>query len=71
MKALRQAVRAGFKDIVELNVYLGDIQASIGVFRTARDEILKLEQPPVSTAVGVPALARPGALVEIEAIAVL
>jgi enamine deaminase RidA (YjgF/YER057c/UK114 family) len=37
----------------------------------ARDEILKVEQPPVSTAVGVPELARPGTLVEIEAIAVL
>jgi enamine deaminase RidA (YjgF/YER057c/UK114 family) len=48
-----------------------DIQANIGAFRAVRDEILKLEEPPVSTAVGVPALARPGTLVEIEAIAVL
>ena len=32
---------AGFKDIVKLNVYLVDIQANIGVFRAARDEILK------------------------------
>jgi enamine deaminase RidA (YjgF/YER057c/UK114 family) len=65
------AVGAGFKDIVKLNVYLVDIQANIGVFRAARDEILKLEQPPVSTAVGVPELARPGTLVEIEAVAVV
>ena len=65
------AVGAGFMDIVKLNVYLVDIQTNIGIFRTARDEILKLEQPPVSTAVGVPELARPGTLVEIEAIAVL
>jgi enamine deaminase RidA (YjgF/YER057c/UK114 family) len=65
------AVGAGFKDLVKLNVYLVDIQANIGIFRAARDEILKLERPPVSTAVGVPALARPGTLVEIEAIAVL
>ena len=65
------AVGASFKDIVKLNVYLVDIQTNIGVFRAARDEILKLEQPPVSTAVGVPALARPGTLVEIEATAVL
>jgi enamine deaminase RidA (YjgF/YER057c/UK114 family) len=48
-----------------------DIQANIGVFRATRDAILKLEQPPVSTAVGVSELARPGTLVEIEAIAVL
>jgi len=71
---VRQGLRAagaGFKDIVKLNVYLVDIQANIGVFRAARDEILKLEQPPVSTSVGVAALARPGTLVEIEAIAVL
>ncbi len=66
-----RAAGASFKDIVKLNVYLVDIQANIGVFRAARDEILKLEQPPVSTAVGVPELARPGTLVEIEAIAVL
>jgi enamine deaminase RidA (YjgF/YER057c/UK114 family) len=48
-----------------------EIQANISLFRTARDEILKLEQPPVSTVVGVPELARPGTLVEIEATAVL
>jgi enamine deaminase RidA (YjgF/YER057c/UK114 family) len=48
-----------------------DTQANIGVFRAARDAILKLEQPPVSTAVDVSELARPGTLVEIEAIAVL
>ena len=65
------AVGAGFKAIVKLNVYLVDIQANIGIFRAARDEILKLEQPPVSTAVGVPELARPGTLVEIEAVAVV
>jgi enamine deaminase RidA (YjgF/YER057c/UK114 family) len=65
------SVGASFKDIVKLNVYLVDIQANIAAFRAARDEILKLEQPPVSTAVGVPELARPGTLVEIEAIAVL
>jgi len=65
------AVGAAFKDIVKLNVYLVDIQANIGAFRAVRDEILKLDEPPVSTAVGVPALARPGTLVEIEAIAVL
>lgn len=65
------AAGAGYKDIVKLNVYLVDIQKNVGAFRAARDEILKLEQPPVSTAVGVPELARPGTLVEIEAIAVL
>jgi enamine deaminase RidA (YjgF/YER057c/UK114 family) len=65
------AAGAGFKDIIKLNVYLVDIQANIAAFRAARDEILKLEQPPASTAVGVPALARPGTLVEIEAIAAL
>ena len=38
------AVGAGFMDIVKLNVYLVDIQTNIGIFRAARDEILKLEQ---------------------------
>jgi enamine deaminase RidA (YjgF/YER057c/UK114 family) len=47
------------------------MQANIGAFRAACDEILKLDQPPVSAAVGLPELARLGALVEIEAAAVL
>jgi enamine deaminase RidA (YjgF/YER057c/UK114 family) len=62
---------AGFEHVVKINNYLVDITANIMTFREVRDRYLNLAAPPASTAVGVPALARPGALFEIEAIAVL
>jgi enamine deaminase RidA (YjgF/YER057c/UK114 family) len=36
-----------------------------------RDRYLAKAQPPASTTIGVPALARPGGLFEIEAVAAL
>ena len=36
-----------------------------------RDKFLNTKAPPASTTIGVPALARPGGLFEIEAIAVV
>jgi enamine deaminase RidA (YjgF/YER057c/UK114 family) len=71
LKNALAAVGAGFKDVVKINNYLVDIPANIGTFREVRDQYLNMAAPPASTAVGVPALARPGALFEIEAIAVL
>ena len=43
----------------------------MAAFREVRDRYLNAAAPPASTTVGVPALARPGGLFEIEAIAVL
>src|SRR3954454_7713102 len=65
------SVGASFKDVVKINNYLVDIPANIATFREVRDQYLNMAAPPASTAIGVPALARPGALFEIEAIAVL
>jgi enamine deaminase RidA (YjgF/YER057c/UK114 family) len=65
------AAGAGFKDLVKINSYLVDIGTNIAHFREVRDRFLNTEAPPASTTVGVPALARPGALFEIEAVAVL
>jgi enamine deaminase RidA (YjgF/YER057c/UK114 family) len=62
---------AGFEHVVKINNYLVDIAANIATFREVRDRYLNTAAPPASTAVGVPGLARPGALFEIEAIAVL
>ncbi len=62
---------AGFEHVVKINNYLVDIATNILIFREVRDRYLNVAAPPASTAVGVPALARPGALFEIEAIAVL
>jgi hypothetical protein len=43
----------------------------MAAFRAVRDRFLGGKAPPASTTVGVPALARPGGLFEIEAVAVV
>lgn len=64
------AVGATFKDVVKINNYLTDM-SHIGIFREVRDSFLNTKAPPASTTVAISQLARPGALFEIEAIAVL
>ena len=63
-------VGATFKDVVKINNYLVDM-AHIAIFREVRDAFLNTKAPPASTTVAISQLARPGALFEIEAIAVL
>lgn len=71
LKNALAAVGADVANIVKINNYIVDIPANITTYRAVRDQYLNMAAPPASTAVGVPALARPGALFEIEAIAVL
>jgi enamine deaminase RidA (YjgF/YER057c/UK114 family) len=71
LKAALAAVGATFNDVVKLNNYLVDIPANIGVYREVRDKYINTAQPPASTTIGVPALARDGALFEAEAIVML
>ena len=71
LKAALAAVGATFNDVVKLNNYLVDITANIGVYREVRDKYVNTAQPPASTTIGVPALARDGALFEAEAIVML
>jgi len=71
LKNALAAVGADMKHVVKINNYLVDIPTNIAIFREVRDQYLNMAAPPASTAVGVPALARPDALFEIEAIAVL
>lgn len=61
---------AGFKDVVKLNNYLTDM-SHLGILREVRDEFVNTAAPPASTTVAISQLARPGALFEVEAIAVL
>ena len=61
---------ATFNDVVKINNYLVDM-SHIGIFREVRDEFINTAAPPASTTVAISQLARPGALFEIEAIAVL
>ncbi len=70
LKAALAGVGAGLQDVVKINNYLVDM-AHIGIFREVRDSFFNMAAPPASTTVAISQLARPGALFEIEAIAVL
>jgi enamine deaminase RidA (YjgF/YER057c/UK114 family) len=71
LKAALASVGASFDQLVKINNYIVDIGKNIGHFREIRDKYLNTAAPPASTTVGVPELARPGALFEIEAVAIL
>ena len=61
---------ATIRDVVKINNYLVDM-SHIPIFREVRDAHFNMAAPPASTTVAISQLARPGALFEIEAIAVL
>jgi enamine deaminase RidA (YjgF/YER057c/UK114 family) len=71
LKAALASVGAGFEHLVKINNYVVDIGVNIASFREIRDRYVNTAAPPPSTTIGVPELARPGALFEIEAIAIL
>lgn len=64
------AVGADFKDVVRVNNYLTDI-GHIATLREVRGKYLDPARLPASTTIAISSLARPGALFEIDAIAVL
>jgi enamine deaminase RidA (YjgF/YER057c/UK114 family) len=70
LKAALAAVGATFADVVKLNSYLADI-ADLPVLRDVRVRYLNAKALPASTTIAVLGFARPGALLEIEAVAVL
>jgi enamine deaminase RidA (YjgF/YER057c/UK114 family) len=72
VRAALDSVGASLSDIVRLNTYIVDIGTNSAHYREVCDnQFVNTSTPPASTAIGVPQLARPGALFEIEAIAVL
>ena len=71
LKAALASVGAGFEHVVKINNYIVDIGTNIAPFREIRDKYVNTAAPPASTTIGVTELARPGALFEIEAIAIL
>ncbi len=71
LKAALAAVGATFNDVVKLNNYLVDISANLGAYREVRDKYVNVKEPPASTTIGVPALARADALYEVEAVVIL
>jgi enamine deaminase RidA (YjgF/YER057c/UK114 family) len=70
IKAALSAVGGQFQHVVKMNNYLVDIKY-LPVFRQVRDSYLADENRPASTTIAISGLAREGALLEIEAIAVL
>jgi enamine deaminase RidA (YjgF/YER057c/UK114 family) len=70
LKAALASVGATFADVVKLNSYLADI-ADLPVLREVRVRYLNAQALPASTTIAVSGFARPGALLEIEAVAVL
>jgi len=70
LKAALAAVGAQFRHVVKLNNYLVD-RAHLPTFREVRDGYLAENDRPASTTIAILGLAREGALIEIEAVAVL
>jgi enamine deaminase RidA (YjgF/YER057c/UK114 family) len=70
LKNALAAVGVGFEHVVKLNNYLIDI-SHLPIFREVRDRFIDTAAPPASTTVAIAALARTGALIEVEAVAVV
>jgi enamine deaminase RidA (YjgF/YER057c/UK114 family) len=70
LKAALASVGAGFGDVVKINSYLADI-AHLPILRDVRAGHLHAAALPASTTLEVSKFAREGALLEVEAVAVL
>jgi enamine deaminase RidA (YjgF/YER057c/UK114 family) len=70
LKLALAAVGAGFGDVVKLNNYLTDM-SHLPIFREVRDNYLNVSAAPASTTIEISKFARDGALIEIEAVAIL
>jgi 2-iminobutanoate/2-iminopropanoate deaminase len=68
IKSILESAGSGLKDIVKINTYITDGSKFMDMLAT-RSEIFG-NDPPASTAVVVAALAFPGLLIEVEAIAI-
>jgi enamine deaminase RidA (YjgF/YER057c/UK114 family) len=70
LKAALAAVGAEFDDVVKVNNYLIDM-SHLPIFREVRNSYLTGANKPASTTIAISGLAREGALLEIEAVALL
>jgi enamine deaminase RidA (YjgF/YER057c/UK114 family) len=70
IKAALTAVGATFEHVVKVNNYLIDM-AHLPIYFEVRDRYVDTKNPPASTTIQISKLARPDALYEIEAIAVV
>jgi reactive intermediate/imine deaminase len=69
LKAGLAEAGAGFEHVVKITVFFVDM-AHLPLFFEVRDKYVNTKAPPASTAIQIGRLAREGALVEIEAVAV-
>jgi 2-iminobutanoate/2-iminopropanoate deaminase len=70
LKNALAAIGGSFAQVVKLNNYLLDMN-DLPVFREVRDSYLGQGNRPASTTIAIAGLAREGALLEVEAVAVL
>lgn len=70
LRAALEAVGAGFENVVKANNFLVDIK-HLPVLREVRNAYFNMAAPPASTTIAVSALAREGALFEIDVVAFL
>jgi enamine deaminase RidA (YjgF/YER057c/UK114 family) len=70
LKDALAAVGAKFEHVVKFNNYLIDVKY-LPIYRQVRDSYLPDRNRPASTTIAISGLAREGALLEIEAVAVL
>lgn len=70
LKAALAAVGGSFEHVVKVNNYLIDID-DLPIFREVRDRYLPKDNKPASTTLSISKLARAGALLEVEVVAVL
>jgi len=73
LKAAVEAAGGTMADIIKMNVYLvAEVDAAeVPKFRAVRDRYVNVEKPPASTLAVITRLARPGWLIEIEAVAAI
>ena len=73
LKLALEAAGATMADMVKMNIYLvAEVdQAEVPKLRAIRDRYVNTAKPPASTLVVVSRLARPGWLIEIEAVAAI
>ena len=71
LKAAIESVGGKMENIVKLNAYLTDIRAQLPIYREVRDKFVNVAAPPASTTIEISKLARDGALLEVEAVAIL
>lgn len=73
LKAAVEAAGGSMADLVKMNIYLvAEVDGSeVPKLRAVRDRYVNVEKPPASTLVTVTRLARPGWLIEIEAVAAI